>query len=492
MKTEFTADWKDWIETNIQSGKDRDGIFKVLHDEGYEYSAIVNEMNYRPSRAIEDIQNPLKAAQVQNNGRGHQATPTEAYKDNHGLAIPKSQIYVPNGIVMESDDIDLRLVDGFLNAHECETLIEIIKQTKRPSTVGNFEIDKNYRTSQTCDMGQIDDPRIKEIDNRICKLIGIHPAFSESIQGQYYEVGQEFKAHTDFFDMEEFDTHCKIGGQRTYTVMIYLNDVEEGGETEFKRVNVKLKPMTGMAVIWNSLNPDGTPNHHTLHQAHPIKKGYKAIITKWFRTSCPQPGSVNMLIKERNEHIPSYTDSGLHITRMPKPLFEKVNDFYHENRKHIEHEFVEGDFIVADKRADKKRPSSSSLVNMPPEMRDEIHASIKPAMEAWCGKALEPTFVYGIREYHHGAILKMHRDRYQTHIISAIINVDQETEIDWPLCIEDNYYRKHRIMLKPGEVVFYEGGRLLHGRPFMFEGKSFANLFCHFKPVDYVPPVLAD
>ena len=101
MKTEFTADWKDWIETNIQSGKDRDGIFKVLHDEGYEYSAIVNEMNYRPSRAIEDIQNPLKAAPGQNNGRGHQATPTETYKDNHGLAIPKSQIYVPNGIVME-------------------------------------------------------------------------------------------------------------------------------------------------------------------------------------------------------------------------------------------------------------------------------------------------------------------------------------------------------------------------------------------------------
>ena len=63
-----------------------------------------------------------------------------------------------------------------------------------------------------------------------------------------------------------------------------------------------------------------------------------------------------------------------------------------------------------------------------------------------------------------------------------------DTEIDWPLVIEDNYYRTHHVMIKPGDVVLYEGGRLLHGRPIAFEGKAFANLFCHFKPVGYEAP----
>jgi len=142
MKTVFTEEWKDWIQTNLTSGKDPDGIFKILLDEGYEHYAIVKEMNYSPSRPTDEIQNPFKLAPDKK---------TSPFKDNHGLPISKSQIYVPNGIVMESDDIDLRLVDGFLNAHECETLIDIIKQTKRPSTVGNFEVDKRYRTSQTCE-----------------------------------------------------------------------------------------------------------------------------------------------------------------------------------------------------------------------------------------------------------------------------------------------------------------------------------------------------
>ena len=42
--------------------------------------------------------------------------------------------------------------------------------------------------------------------------------------------------------------------------------------------------------------------------------------------------------------------------------------------------------------------------------------------------------------------------------------------------------------MKEGEMVFYEGAKLMHGREMPFEGKSFANIFCHFTPVDYVPP----
>jgi prolyl 4-hydroxylase len=108
-------------------------------------------------------------------------------------------------------------------------------------------------------------------------------------------------------------------------------------------------------------------------------------------------------------------------------------------------------------------------------------------MEQWSGKKLLPTFVYGIRIYHRGAILKCHRDRLATHIIGAIINVSQDVDEDWPLVIYDHQHRRHSILLKPGEIAFYESGSLIHGRPSPLNGNAFANVFCHFKPVDYVP-----
>ena len=57
----------------------------------------------------------------------------------------------------------------------------------------------------------------------------------------------------------------------------------------------------------------------------------------------------------------------------------------------------------------------------------------------------------------------------------------QKVATDWPLIIEDHHYRKHRIILNPGEVLFYESARLKHGRPIPLKGQEYANIFCHFK-----------
>ena len=165
-------------------------------------------------------------------------------------------------------------------------------------------------------------------------------------------------------------------------------------------------------------------------------------------------------------------------------MFEKIKKFYHEN-KNVQHdEHVQGNFIF---NAESRKPSSSTLVELSDALRQEIHDTLNPLMEAWCGRTLEPTFVYGIRIYQDKAVLKPHRDRLETHIISAILNVDQVVREDWPLVIDDNYYREHRVLMKPGEMLFYEGGRLQHGRPMALEGSVFANIFCHFKPKDYIP-----
>ena len=71
---------------------------------------------------------------------------------------------------------------------------------------------------------------------------------------------------------EEYATHTASGGQRTWTVMVYLNAVERGGETLFRRLGRSFTPVPGMALAWNNLHADGTPNHFTLHEALPVER----------------------------------------------------------------------------------------------------------------------------------------------------------------------------------------------------------------------------
>jgi prolyl 4-hydroxylase len=64
--------------------------------------------------------------------------------------------------------------------------------------------------------------------------------------------------------------------------MIYLNDVPKGGTTEFKKLKEECVPKKGRAVVWSSLNEDGSIDHDTLHCGTPVLEGEKWITTTWF------------------------------------------------------------------------------------------------------------------------------------------------------------------------------------------------------------------
>ena len=74
------------------------------------------------------------------------------------------------------------------------------------------------------------------------------------------------------------------------TVMVYLNAVERGSETCFKRLGRCFTPVRGMALAWNNLLADGTPNPFTLHQSMPVLEGNKWVIAKWFRAEMGRNG----------------------------------------------------------------------------------------------------------------------------------------------------------------------------------------------------------
>ena len=65
--------------------------------------------------------------------------------------------------------------------------------------------------------------------------------------------------------------------------MVYLNEGMEGGGTHFTEIDLRITPKLGMALFWNNLMPDGSPNPATMHCGEPVISGFKIIITKWFR-----------------------------------------------------------------------------------------------------------------------------------------------------------------------------------------------------------------
>lgn len=172
----------------------------------------------------------------------------------------------------------------FLTAEECAGIIERIDARRRPSTIADANGDQYYRTSETCDLDPLD-PFVAAVDTKICRFAGIDPARGEPIQGQRYDVGQEFKMHTDYFEPNgaDYARYCAVTGQRTWTFMIYLNEPEAGGATRFKSVNKIVQPEAGKLLCWNNLDEAGKPNPATLHHGMKVRKGAKYIITKWFR-----------------------------------------------------------------------------------------------------------------------------------------------------------------------------------------------------------------
>lgn len=183
-----------------------------------------------------------------------------------------------------SDLIEQFVLDDFLEPALCAALIARIDRGVRPSMITDPNGDAAFRTSSTCDLDHAD-PVVLALDARLHELVGVPAVFGEPLQGQRYEVGQEFKAHTDTFDPDgaDWETYAAVSGQRTWTLMIYLNLPGAGGETNFVSTGTLHQADVGRLVAWNNVRADLTANPDTLHHGMLVVEGRKYIVTKWFR-----------------------------------------------------------------------------------------------------------------------------------------------------------------------------------------------------------------
>ncbi|KAF8012704.1 hypothetical protein BT93_I0765 [Corymbia citriodora subsp. variegata] len=159
-------------------------------------------------------------------------------------------------------------------------------------------IESRGRTSSGTFLARGCDKIIRDIEKRIADFTFIPVEHGEGLQILHYEVGQKFVPHYDYFR----DEYNPNGGQRIATVLMYLSDVEEGGETVFPAAKgtlspvpwwnrlpgcgkggLSIKPKMGDALLFWNVKPDGASDKSSLHGGCPVIKGNKWSCTKWLR-----------------------------------------------------------------------------------------------------------------------------------------------------------------------------------------------------------------
>jgi prolyl 4-hydroxylase len=400
--------------------------------------------------------------------------------------------------------LEIFTIPNFLTDEECDYLCERIeKNNTRSSVASEGNAISRYdegRTSNTSNLPN-GDHITDAVNQKMYSELGILEEYSEVTQGQIYQVGQEFRHHHDYFFGDGFINHCLASGQRTWTFMIYLNDVEEGGETDFPEIKTTIKPLKGMAVVWKNSDGKDTENSASLHAGLPVKQGKKMIITKWFREKIHEGVDNSRLAKEYHENqkqlntkktfsnagqIPKLTEKGFQVVKIPHNTWRLIQEAYtllqniktEENWVGIENFIHDGNGIA---------PVEIFNMDNCPRIKEIIQEELLPIHQNFIEnkEAISPLWIYGIRSYKRGAILEPHTDTLMTHHVSSIIIVDKQVDEDWALDIQDHDGEWHKIYAEPGDMILYESAICKHGRKEPLNGEFYRNFYTHYKLADY-------
>jgi len=454
----FAPEWEEWIDLNLRLGNCRQIMFQKSLDAGYSHALLKRKIGI-------DYRVPT-----------HEQT--QALARGQTVALRTAQR-------LNAKNLEIFRVDGFLTPDECADIIatinasELTESSTYNATKPTERIVNMERTSKTCYFGGTN-PFIAEVESRICKTLGISNRYAEQIQGQKYAVGQEFRFHTDYFDPELLKKDASINGQRTWTFMIYLNDVEEGGYTSFPRAFCSCAPKTGTAIVWNNLYSQastdnasdwGRENPFSSHCGMPIVRGEKYILTKWFKETEINPSAPNEICE--HHFLPVFHRVGFEKVRMRLDCVDAVKEWMSRGINECT-----DDGQCADVWTDEAIRRDSKHLNLdaaPVQLRNELRETFKDILTKWIEyKApLIHTATYGIRK----CLGANHCDKKTTHVISAIIHLDDASDT---LHIEDHHFRPHNVTMEYGDIVLYESTTCL------LEGLAHCNMYIHFKPERWI------
>ncbi|MFB9125863.1 2-oxoglutarate-dependent dioxygenase [Paraburkholderia dipogonis] len=285
------AAWEEWLSSNVARGCSPDSMVDAMVQAGFATdaarAAVHKTFGQDPAKAA----NPAFAA----------AAATEA-----ALAKAAPQIYqyddppVARGNLIRAHDRDVRVLmrcerpqvivfGDVLSPDECAEMIERSRHRLKRSTTVNPETGKEdvirNRTSEGIWYQRGEDAFIERMDRRISSLMNWPVENGEGLQILHYGTTGEYRPHFDYFppDQPGSAVHTAQGGQRVATLVIYLNDVPDGGETIFPEAGMSVAARQGGAVYFRYMNGQRQLDPLTLHGGAPVLGGDKWIMTKWMR-----------------------------------------------------------------------------------------------------------------------------------------------------------------------------------------------------------------
>lgn len=201
------------------------------------------------------------------------------------------------------------LFPRFVPDATADAIVAVASRRLQPSSLAlkkgdTAESTRNVRTSSGTYLTADEDASgsLDLLERRIAAVTGIPRANGEAFNVLKYVDGQHYHSHYDAFAESEYGAQSS---QRIATVLLYLTDVEEGGETTFllegeggearlreidytacNATGILVRPRRGDALLFWSAHPDGSIDKHSLHGGCPVLKGTKWVATKWLRNRC--------------------------------------------------------------------------------------------------------------------------------------------------------------------------------------------------------------
>jgi prolyl 4-hydroxylase len=199
---------------------------------------------------------------------------------------PIDQLLEPPDAELLSGIAQIGAVPGFAPPGFSEWLIDHAASRLVDASVNTAGNAAALRTARDAAYG----PRNRDVvlgimQERAARLVGVPVRFHEPPNVISYEPGQEFSLHADYIDprVPQFQQELQVLGQRTATIVTYLNDDFDGAETWFPDAQVKYRGGTGDAIVFSNVGPDGNPDFNTRHAGLPPTRGRKWVLSQWIR-----------------------------------------------------------------------------------------------------------------------------------------------------------------------------------------------------------------
>lgn len=179
--------------------------------------------------------------------------------------------------------------DQVLSAEECAAVIELARPRLTPSTiidpVSGKSVADPIRVSEGTTFRRGEFPLLACLEARLAKLLNWPAENGEGFAVLRYGVGDQYHPHFDYFPLQNPGSYRRMehGGQRFSTLILYLNEVEAGGETHFPNADITVPPRQGGALYFQYCNAAGQVDPLSRHAGMPVRAGEKWIMTKWSR-----------------------------------------------------------------------------------------------------------------------------------------------------------------------------------------------------------------